>query len=109
MTFRQVHPVQLSQLLVIAFLHLVAPKGAVFFPSVAKGFCSFVDFLVLFSGFLHAMYSCFSLLFRQAVEVQQFVVIHVVVKPSTSFLLCIVYNEVDLPSPLLSLVWRPTL
>ena len=42
------------------------------------------------SGFLHAIYSGLSSLFREAVEIQEFVVIYVVVKPTTSFLVSIV-------------------
>ena len=40
--------------------------------------------------------SGFTSLFWEAVEIQQFVVIYVVVKPSTSFLVCIVNDEVQL-------------
>jgi hypothetical protein len=51
MTFRQVQPVQLSQLLVIAFLHLVAPKGAVFFSFCGEGFLFFCGFFGSFFWF----------------------------------------------------------
>ena len=73
----------------LTFVHLVAPKGALIFV-LQKGFCSFmiVFFFLLFTLYVAGSPHCLGR--PLGIEIQEFVVTYVVVKPRTSFLASIV-------------------
>ena len=74
----------------LTFVHLVAPKGAFFV--LQKGFCSFDCLFFFFFCFLYVFFTLYvagspHCLGRPlGIEIQEFVVTYVVVKPRTSFL-----------------------
>ena len=74
----------------LTFVHLVAPRGAFFV--LQKGFSSFMIifcfFYVFFTLYVAGAPHCLGR--PLGIEIQEFVVTHVVVKPSTSFLASIV-------------------
>ena len=76
----------------LTFVHLVAPKGAFFV--LQKGFCYFMIvfffcfFYVFFTLYVAGSPHCLGRPF--GIEIQEFVVTYVVVKPRTSFLASIV-------------------